>query len=316
MAWAQAITPVPTNPILATVLQTTLPMMDRDELLAAGDRNLASTMRLYATTAPGAPARGRRSAPALLDFATWPGPYHNGAMRLDPIPGTRRGAAARAAALLLGAPRVLRVGRGARRCRSRARPRSTPATRRSRPRARPAWPSTTRSTPGLPRRPPASPSTRSPTTGARLDYLAVTVDAYADSFLPRDAAEAQLATLRGGARARRARRRGPTPGQTSGGRHGRIERGRGRNPAGGDGARRPGPRPGRAVSRAGRSAAGFELGARRHRARGVGGGRAPLPAPGIRRGVALPLVLRSPAGPAAPIERRPRPTSARRRRPT
>ena len=29
----------------------------------------------------------------------------------------------------------------------------------------------------------------------RLDYLAVTVDAYADSFLPRDAAEAQLASL-------------------------------------------------------------------------------------------------------------------------
>jgi predicted GNAT family acetyltransferase len=29
----------------------------------------------------------------------------------------------------------------------------------------------------------------------RLDYLAVTVDAYADSFLPRDAAEAQIATL-------------------------------------------------------------------------------------------------------------------------
>src|ERR1700681_780668 len=54
MAWAPAIISVPTNPILTTALQTTLPMMDRDDLLAAGDHNLASTMRLYAATALGA----------------------------------------------------------------------------------------------------------------------------------------------------------------------------------------------------------------------------------------------------------------------
>src|SRR5580693_7730844 len=83
MAWAQAITPVPTNPILTTVLQTTLPGMDRDELLAAGDHNLAATMRLYATTAPGALLEDDGRLLLYSTSRTWPGPYHNGAIRLD-----------------------------------------------------------------------------------------------------------------------------------------------------------------------------------------------------------------------------------------
>ncbi len=116
MAWAQAITPVPTNPILTTVLQTTLPMMDRDELLAAGDHNLASTMRLYATTAPGAMLEDDGRLLLYSTSATWPGPYHNGAMRLDRSLAPDE-VLARAAAFFVVAPRLLRVGRGARRYR-------------------------------------------------------------------------------------------------------------------------------------------------------------------------------------------------------
>ena len=206
MAWAQAITPVPTNPILTTVLQTTLPMMDRDELLAAGDHNLASTMRLYATTAAGATLEDDGRLLLYSTSATWPGPYHNGAMRLDPtlapdevLTPCRR--------LLRGPPRLLRLDRGARRCRSRSSAPSTPATRRSRQRALPAWPSSTGSTPAWS---PAGVTLDEVTDDdARLDYLAVTVDAFADSFLPRDAAEAQLATMRAVCGARRARRGGP-----------------------------------------------------------------------------------------------------------
>jgi hypothetical protein len=58
--------------------------MDRDELLAAGDHNLASTMRLYATTAPGAVLDDDGRLLLYSTSATWPGPYHNGAIRLDP----------------------------------------------------------------------------------------------------------------------------------------------------------------------------------------------------------------------------------------
>src|ERR1019366_4817860 len=82
-ARARASTPVPTNPDLTTVLPTSLPMMDRDELLAGGDHNLASTMRLYATTAPGAMLEDDGRLLLYSTSSTWPGPYHNGAMRLD-----------------------------------------------------------------------------------------------------------------------------------------------------------------------------------------------------------------------------------------
>jgi hypothetical protein len=186
------MTPVPTNPILVMDLQTRLPVMDRDELLAAGDRNLAATMRLYAITAPGASLEDDGRLLLFSTSRTWPGPYHNGAIRLDrslpPDDVLRRAQAffadrspgycvwiaahadadlehdAVAAGLVpisaTGAPRLALdhpIGPGA----------------------------------------PAAGVTLDEVTddAGRLDYLAVTVDAYAEEFLPRDAAEAQLATM-------------------------------------------------------------------------------------------------------------------------
>ena len=163
---------------------------------------------------------------------------------------------------------------------------------------RPAWPSTTASTAGPRRARRTSPSTRSPTTTARLDYLAVTVDAYAD-YVPaprrgRGTARHRWRAVRGpDVRAVVARRDGRpvaaamvvASGAVAGIQLvGTIPDARGRGL-------------GELCTRWA-VAAGFELGARGHRARGVGGGRAALPAPGIRGGVALPLVLRAARRPA------------------
>lgn len=192
MAWAQAITPVPTNPILTTVLQTTLPMMERDELLAAGDHNLASTMRLYATTAPGAELEDDGGLLLYSTSKTWPGPYHNGAIRLDGSLAPDD-VLARAAAFFSERPgycvwvaahadadlerRALEVG-----CASIS------------PMGAPRLALHHRIEAGVV--PPGVTLDEVTDDDGRLDYLAVTVDAYADSFLPRDAAEAQLGSLR------------------------------------------------------------------------------------------------------------------------
>jgi ribosomal protein S18 acetylase RimI-like enzyme len=169
-------------------------MMDRDELLAAGDHNLASTMRLYAATAPGARLEDDGRLLLYSTSETWPGPYHNGAIRLDPTlaPGEVLGGAAtffsgrpgycvwiaahadadlERSALDAGYPSISSAGA----------PRLALEHRLDAPPGRPL---------------PAGVTLEEVTDeDARLDYLAVTVDAYADSFLPRDAAEAQLATL-------------------------------------------------------------------------------------------------------------------------
>ena len=192
------MTPVPTNPILITALQTTLPRMDRDELLAAGDRNLAATMRLYAATAPGASLEDDGRLLLYSTSATWPGPYHNGAIRLDPTlapaevlsragtffasrPGYCVWIAAHADADL--ERHALDAGYA-----------SISATGTPRlaldHRLDPAGVADVASRAG------AEVILAEVTDeGARLDYLALTVDAYADSFLPRDAALAQLATM-------------------------------------------------------------------------------------------------------------------------
>jgi GNAT superfamily N-acetyltransferase len=191
MAWAQAMTPVPTNPILTTALQTTLLVMDRDELLAAGDHNLATTMRLYATTAPGGLLEDDGRLLLYSTSTTWPGPYHNGAMRLDrsldPDEVLRRAArffsarpgycvwiAAHADADLQR--RALDAGYA-----------SISAT------GAPRLALDHRLDPGVV--PAGITLDEVSDDRGRLDYLAVTVDAYAESFLPRDAAQAQLATL-------------------------------------------------------------------------------------------------------------------------
>ena len=166
--------------------------MDRDELLAAGDHNLASTMRLYATTTAGAMLEDDGQLLLYSTSATWPGPYHNGAMRLDrslspdavlaraaaffaPRPGYCVWIAAHADAdlerssLEAGYAAISAVGAPRLAIEHRLDPGEAPA--------------------GV---------TLDEVTddAARRDYLAVTVDAYADSFLPRDAAEAQLGSMR------------------------------------------------------------------------------------------------------------------------
>ncbi len=168
--------------------------MDRDELLAAGDRNLASTMRLYATTAPGARLEDDGRLLLYSTSATWPGPYHNGAMRLDPTleppevlrragaffsdrPGYCVWVAAHVDADLEQA--ALDAGYAA-----------------ISPTGAPRLALDHRIDDALPVAPAGVTLDEVVDDAARLDYLDVTVEAYVDDFLTRDAAEAQLATMR------------------------------------------------------------------------------------------------------------------------
>jgi GNAT superfamily N-acetyltransferase len=170
--------------------------MDRDELLAAGDHNLASTMRLYATTAPGAVLDDDGRLLLYSTSATWPGPYHNGAIRLDPALAPAD-VLARAAAFFAGRPGYcVWVAAHADADLERAALDAGYASISSAGAPRLALEHR------LDAGPPPAPAVPVGVTldevtddEGRLDYLAVTVDAYADSFLPRDAAEAQLATL-------------------------------------------------------------------------------------------------------------------------
>lgn len=166
--------------------------MDRDELLRAGDHNLAATMRLYAATAPGAVLEEDDGLLLFSTSRTWPSPYHNGAIRLDralpPVDVLERAqaffsdrpgycvwiaahtdtdlerdalGAGLAEVSATGAPRLAidhRIDAGV---------------------------------PG-----PGVTLDEVTDEEARRDYLAVTVAAYAETSLPADAAEAQLSTLR------------------------------------------------------------------------------------------------------------------------
>jgi hypothetical protein len=57
--------------------------VDGDELLAAGDRNLGAVLRHAAATTPGAVIDDSDGLVMVSTVPTWPGPYHNGALRLD-----------------------------------------------------------------------------------------------------------------------------------------------------------------------------------------------------------------------------------------
>ena len=57
--------------------------MDGDELLAAGDRNLGAVLRHAARTTPGAAIDDDGRVVMVSTVPTWPGPYHNGCLRLD-----------------------------------------------------------------------------------------------------------------------------------------------------------------------------------------------------------------------------------------
>lgn len=192
MAWAQAITPVPTNPILTTVLQTTLPVMDRDELLEAGDHNLAATMRLYAATAPGAVLEDDGRLLLFSTSETWPSPYHNGAIRLDrslhPADVLRR-----AQAFFADRPGYC-VWIAAHADADLERHALGAGLAPVSPTGAPRLALDHRIDAGVP--PPGVTLDEVTDEEGRRDYLDVTVEAYADSFLPRDAAEAQLATVR------------------------------------------------------------------------------------------------------------------------
>ena len=166
--------------------------MERDELLAAGDRNLAAVLRLYARTAPGAAADDDGRVLLVSTSPRWPGQYHNGAVRLDPAvapsevlgraeaffsgrtPGFCVWIAAHAdgdlelAALAAGYAAVSDTG--------------TPRMALAHPLA-PA------------EAPPGVALDEVVDEAGRRAYLAVTVEAYADSFLSPDAAEAQLASV-------------------------------------------------------------------------------------------------------------------------
>ena len=57
--------------------------MDRDWVLAAGDRNLADVLRLSARTTPDGVLDDDGRLVLVSLSRTWPGPYSNGALRLD-----------------------------------------------------------------------------------------------------------------------------------------------------------------------------------------------------------------------------------------
>jgi GNAT superfamily N-acetyltransferase len=167
--------------------------MDRYELLAAGDRNLAATMRLYATTAPGAALEDDGRLLLFSTSRTWPGPYHNGAIRLD---------RSLAPEIVLSRARAFFAGRSPGYCVWIAAHADADLERDAVAAGHASISAT--GAPRLALDHPIGPAVPGPGVtldevtddDGRLDYLAVTVDAYADSFLPRDAAEAQLSTMR------------------------------------------------------------------------------------------------------------------------
>ena len=166
--------------------------MDRDELLAAGDHNLAATMRLYATTTPGAALEDDGRLVLFSTSRTWPGPYHNGAIRLDRSLHPDE---------VLGRARAFFADRSPGYCVWIAAHADADLEHDA-----VAAGLVSISATGAPRlaldHPIAPGVTPEGVTlevvtddRGRLDYLAVNIDTYADEFLPRDAAEAQLSNL-------------------------------------------------------------------------------------------------------------------------
>ena len=166
--------------------------MDRAELLQAGDRNLAATLRHLAVNAPAASVDDDGRILLVSSSPTWPGPYHNGVMRLDPsvppgevldraheffasrCPGYCVWIAAHAdadlerAALDRGYADISATG--------------TPRMALEGPI-------------GLGRVPEGVTLHEVADEAARRDFVAVTVEAYADSFFPLEAVEAHLGAL-------------------------------------------------------------------------------------------------------------------------
>jgi hypothetical protein len=166
--------------------------MERDALLAAGDENLASTLRHYARTAPGAAVEDDGGLLLVSLSRTWPGPYHNGAIRLDPR--------LRPAEVLSRAEAFF-SGRSPGYCVWIADHADTdleeaavsagyaPISETGTPRMALSEPLEA----GVPAHGVTLCEVADET--ARCDFVAVTVEAYKDSHLPREAIDAQLGTL-------------------------------------------------------------------------------------------------------------------------
>ena len=166
---------------------------DDDELLAAGDRNLADVLRLYGRTAPGAVMEDDGGLLLLSSLASWPAPYHNGALRLDPSLAPSE-VLARAAAFFDGRAPGYCVWIAAHR----------DGDLEDAALSGGYAPISPEGTPRMALRHRLSPAVAPPGVsleevvddeGRRRAYLAVTVEAYAESFLPSDAARTNLATM-------------------------------------------------------------------------------------------------------------------------
>jgi ribosomal protein S18 acetylase RimI-like enzyme len=165
--------------------------VDRDELLAAADRNLAFTLRHMAAAAPGSSVEDDGRLLLVSNSPSWPGPYHNGALRLDrSFPAAD--VLARAAPFFSGRCPGFCVWIAAHAdldLEERALAAGYASLGEGAPRMAIDHPLE-------PARLPEGISLEEVTDeSGRTAYVGVTVKAYADELLPADAAEAQLATL-------------------------------------------------------------------------------------------------------------------------
>jgi GNAT superfamily N-acetyltransferase len=166
--------------------------MDRAALLAAGDRNLAAVLRLAARTAPGGVVDDDGRLLLFSSIASWPGPYHNGAMRLDPALAPDE-VLARADSFFDGRSTGYCVWIAAHADEDLERGALAAGYARISETGAPRLALEHRLDPPVPA--PGVTLDEVVDEAGRRAYLAVTVEAYADSFLPADAAEAQLATV-------------------------------------------------------------------------------------------------------------------------
>jgi len=172
--------------------QTTFSDMHGDELLAAADRNLAATLLHFARVSPGAASEFDGRLLLVSMSRAWPGPYHNGALRLDPSVAPDE---------VLSRARAFFADRCPGYCVWIAAHADTDLEKRALAEgyAQTSATGTPRMVIGHPLdagRPPEGVVLEEVVDDSgRSDFLEVTVDAYRESYLPREAVEAELATV-------------------------------------------------------------------------------------------------------------------------
>jgi GNAT superfamily N-acetyltransferase len=166
--------------------------MNREELLGAGDRNLAAVLRHLARTTPGAAIEDDRDVLLVSTSPTWPGPYHNAVIRLD---GALSPAAVFGRAQAFFEPRCSGycVWIAAHRDADLEEAALAAGYAQISAAGTPRMVLEHRLAPVPP--PPGITLEEVHDDVDRLDFLTVTVAAYADAPLPPDAAAAQLASL-------------------------------------------------------------------------------------------------------------------------